>query len=136
MTTTTQVRRRPGLLRHYLEMVAAMLVGMAVFGSVVRGVLAVTGVGYPSQPEVLVVEMGLDMAIAMVVWMRHRGHDWASTLEMAGAMVAPAAVLIPLAWLGLIPIGDVLMLEHVVMLPLMYVIMLRRRHEYEGHAHV
>lgn len=135
MTTATQVRRRPGFVRHYLEMVAAMFVGMAVFGAAVRGVLAAASLSYPPQPEVLVVEMALDMAVAMIVWMRYRGHGWASTLEMAGAMVAPAVVLIPLAWLGLIAVDSVLMLEHVVMLPLMYVIMLRRRHEYEGHAH-
>ena len=135
MTTASQVRRRSGLLRHFLEMVAAMFVGMAVLGAAVRGVLAVAGVSYPSAPEVLVVEMALDMAVAMVVWMRYRGHGWASSLEMAGVMVAPAAVLLPLAWLGLIAGDSVLMLEHVVMLPLMYVVMLRRRDEYEGHSH-
>lgn len=135
MTTASQVRSRPGLLRHYLEMVAAMFVGMTVLGTAVRGALALTGATYPSQPEVLVLEMALDMAAAMVVWMRYRGHGWAGTLEMAGVMVVPAIVLIPLSWLGIIAGDSLLMLEHLVMLPLMYVVMARRRREYGGHTH-
>ena len=85
-------------LRHYLEMVAAMFVGM-------------------------------------VVWMRHRGHGWASTLEMAGAMFTPAAALFPLLWLGLIASDTLLLLEHLAMFPLMYLVMLSRRAEYGGSSH-
>jgi hypothetical protein len=127
---------RRGFLCHYLEMVAAMLVGMVALGAAVRGVVALAGLQYPTQyPELPALEMAVTMAAAMVAWMRHRGHRWASTLEMAGAMFAPAVALFPLLWLGLIASDTLLLLEHLAMFPLMYLVMLRRRAEYGGAAH-
>jgi hypothetical protein len=124
------------LLRHYLEMVAAMFVGMVVLGAAVRGVLALAGLAFPAQyPELAALEMAFDMSVGMVAWMRHRGHRWASTLEMAGAMFAPALALFPLLWLGVIAGDALLFLEHLAMLPLMYLVMLRRRAEYGGSSH-
>jgi flagellar biosynthetic protein FliP len=79
--------------------------------------------------------MAVTMSVGMVVWMRHRGHGWASTLEMAGAMFTPAAALFPLLWLGLIASDTLLLLEHLAMFPLMYLVMLRRRAEYGGSSH-
>jgi hypothetical protein len=123
-------------LRHYLEMVAAMVVGMVVLGAAVRGVLALAGLAFPAQhPELAALEMAFDMSVGMIAWMRHRGHRWASTLEMAGTMFAPALALFPLLWLGVIAGDDLLILEHLAMLPLMYLVMLRRRAEYEGASH-
>jgi hypothetical protein len=106
-------------LRHYLEMVAAMLVGMVALGAAVSGVLAA-------------LEMAVTMSVGMVAWMRHRGHGWASTLEMAGAMFTPAVALVPLLWLGVIAGDTLLLLEHLAMFPLMYLVMRRRRAEYGG----
>jgi len=127
-------RRR--FLRHYLEMVAAMLVGMVVVGAAVRGVLALAGLEFPAQhSELAVGEMAFDMSVGMVAWMRHRGHGWASTLEMAGAMFAPAVALVPLLWLGVIAGDSLLALEHLAMLLLMYLVMRRRRADYGGAAH-
>ncbi len=127
-------RRR--FLRHYLEMVAAMLVGMVVLGAAVRGVLALAGREFPSQyPELVALEMAFTMSVGMVAWMRHRGHGWASTLEMAGAMFAPAVALFPLLWLGAISGDALLALEHLAMLPLMFLLMWRRRAEYGGSSH-
>jgi hypothetical protein len=123
-------------LRHYLEMIAAMLVGMVVLGAAVRGVLALAGLEFPTQyPELAALEMAVDMSVGMVVWMRHRGHGWASTLEMAGAMFAPLVALFPLLWLGLIAGDSLMALEHLAMLPLMYLVMLRRRADYGGFSH-
>jgi hypothetical protein len=123
-------------LRHYLEMIAAMLVGMVVLGAAVRGVLALAGLEFPTQyPELAALEMAVDMSVGMVVWMRHRGHGWASTLEMAGAMFAPLVALFPLLWLGLIAGDSLMALEHLAMLPLMYLVMLRRRADYGGSSH-
>jgi hypothetical protein len=117
-------------------MVAAMVVGMVVLGAAVRGVLALAGLAFPAQsPELAALEMAFDMSVGMVAWMRHRGHRWASTLEMAGAMFAPALALVPLLWLGVIAGDDLLVLEHLVMLPLMYLVMLRRRAEYGDSSH-
>jgi hypothetical protein len=124
------------LLRHYLEMVAAMFVGMVVVGAALRGVLALAGLKFPAQhSELAALEMAFDMSVGMVAWMRHRGHGWASTLEMAGAMLAPAIALLPLLWLGVITGDALLALEHLAMLPLMYLVMLRRRAEYGGAPH-
>jgi hypothetical protein len=123
-------------LRHYLEMVAAMVVGMVVLGAALRGGLALVGLEFPTRyAELAALEMTVDMSVGMVVWMRHRGHRWASTLEMVGAMFAPAVALVPLLWLGVISGDDLLVLEHLAMLPLMYLVMLRRRAEYGGSSH-
>ncbi|OUC94212.1 hypothetical protein [Streptosporangium minutum] len=122
--------------RHYLEMIAAMFVGMAVLGAAVRAGLALTGLEFPARPEVAALEMAVDMSAGMIVWMRYRGHGWAATLEMVGSMIVPALVLFPMLWTGVIPGDALLMLEHVVMLPLMLLVMLRRRDEYGGPARV
>ena len=127
-------RRR--FLRHYLEMVAAMLVGMMVVGAAVRGILALAGQGFPTRhPEVVALEMAFDMSVGMVAWMRYRGHGWAGTLEMVGAMFAPVVGLFPLLWLGLINGEALLVLEHLAMFLLMFLVMLRRRDEYGGASH-
>jgi hypothetical protein len=123
-------------LRHYLEMVAAMLVGMVILGGLVRGVLALAGLKFPAQyPELAALEMAFDMSVGMLAWMRHRGHRWASALEMAGTMFAPALALFPLLWLGVISGDSLLVLEHLAMFPLMFLVMLRRRSEYGGSFH-
>jgi hypothetical protein len=125
--------RRRHFFRHYLEMIVAMFVGMAVLGGALQGILALAGWEFPSQfPELTSLAMALEMSIGMVVWMRYRGHSWVSTLEMAGAMFVPAIVLFPLLWLGFISGDSLLAIEHVAMLPLMYLVMLLRRSEYGG----
>ncbi|NGO07351.1 hypothetical protein G5C60_06725 [Streptomyces sp. HC44] len=118
--------------RHYLEMLAAMVVGMLVLGAVTKGVLALAGVEFSASryPELASLEMAFDMSVGMAVWMRHRGHGWASTLEMCGAMFAPLLVLFPLLWLDVVTPDSMSTLEHLAMLPLMFLVMLRRRHEY------
>jgi hypothetical protein len=123
-------------LRHYLEMVAAMVVGMVVLGAAVRGVLALVGLDFPAQyPELLALEMAVDMSVGMIAWIRLRGHGWAATLEMAGVMFAPLVVLFPLLWLGLIAGDSLMVLEHLAMLPLMYLVMRYRRAAYGGLPH-
>lgn len=120
-------------LRHYLEMVAAMVVGMVVVGGAVRGGLALAGLEFPTRyPELVSLEMAGTMSVGMVVWMRLRGHGWASTLEMTSTMFIPLIALFPLLWLGVVPAGSLLLIEHLVMLPLMFLVMLRRRGEYGG----
>ena len=75
------------------------------------------------------------LAFGGVIRDLYRRHGWASTLEMVGAMFAPAIALIPLLWLGVIGGDALLMLEHLAMFVLMFPIMLRRRAEYGGAAH-
>jgi hypothetical protein len=116
--------------RHYVEMVIAMAVGMLVLGVAVEAFLASAGASLTGHPEPASLEMAFDMSAGMLVWMRVRGHGWAGSLEMCGAMFAPLLVLFPLLWLGVVAAGSMMTLEHVVMLPLMFVVMLRRRAEY------
>ncbi|MFA1550229.1 hypothetical protein [Actinomadura chokoriensis] len=135
LTHEAGTRRHGGwghFARHYVEMVIAMAVGMLIFGAAVRGVLALTGgeLSMERHPELTSLEMAIDMSAGMLIWMRVRGHAWAGSLEMCAAMFAPLAVLFPLLWLDAVTADSLMMLEHVLMLPLMLLVMLRRRHEY------
>jgi hypothetical protein len=126
---------RGRFVRHYLEMVVAMFVSMGVLAAATAGAEALTGLELPASPEFAAIKMAFDMSVGMVVWMRYRGHGWAATLEMVGAMFAPAVLLAPLSLSGVIS-GEVLMIvTHVAMLPLMLAVMLRRRVEYGAAAH-
>ena len=122
-------------VRHYLEMVVAMFVSMGVLAAVTAGVEALTGLELPGSPEFAAFKMAFDMSVGMVIWMRYRGHGWPATLEMVGAMFAPAVLLAPLTLTGVIAGGVLMIATHVAMLPLMFVVMLRRRAEYGGAAH-
>jgi hypothetical protein len=122
-------RRR--FVRHYLEMVAAMFAGMAVLGGFVSLFCALTdhedllehaGASAPI--------MATNMTIGMSVWMRHRGHSWLPTAEMAAAMYAPLALLIIPFWIGALSGGALLAGMHVLMLPAMWFVMTRRPDEY------
>jgi hypothetical protein len=119
-------------IRHYVEMVAAMFVGMAAMWALDLGIRAVTGIGYSlaSYPELAALKMAFDMSVGMVVWMRYRGHGWSATLEMVAAMFVPAVALAPLTLTGVLSTDALMLATHVLMLPLMLVVMLRRRTEY------
>ena len=123
-------RRR--FVHHYLEMVVVMLVSMAVLGGLVSGILAIFG-----QPTLRHLPGGLrafvmtmNMALGMTVWMRFRRHTWASTLEMDASMILPLVLLIGLYWAGLLSGGALIGVEHLLMLPFMFLVMLRRYDEY------
>ncbi len=81
ITMATMVAVRPvhrserrNLVRHFVEMVLAMLVGMAVLGMVTGGVrgAGALGVLVGSHQGIRVWVMALNMTIGMAVWMRHR----------------------------------------------------------------
>jgi flagellar biosynthetic protein FliP len=78
--------------------------------------------------------MTLNMAVGMVAWMRLRGHAWRTTAEMTLAMCAATTVALGMFWLHIIAADPMIALMHVLMLPAMFVAMLRRREEY-AHAH-
>jgi hypothetical protein len=125
--------------RHYLEMVAAMFLGMAVLGFPAVAALGAAGASgselREDAPALLLLGMTATMTVPMVGWMRYRGHGWPACNDMAAAMVMPTLALIALLAVGLVTdIGTLLMLEHVVMLPAMLVAMLLRLDEYTGHA--
>src|SRR5215217_1533904 len=86
------------LVRHFLEMVVAMLIGMVVLGLLQQ--LVWPSLNFHSAVGVLV--MATDMAIGMGAWMRVRGHSWRGIAEMSASMYAPFAVLLVPFWIGVI----------------------------------
>ena len=108
-------------IRHFLEMLAAMVLGMLVLG--------------PLWPSVNWVElhalvMATNMTIGMTALMAVRRHSWPAILEMSAAMYAPFIILFAPYWTGLITAGGLFLLGHLLMLPAMLLAMLRRRAEY------
>lgn len=123
---------RRNLVRHFFEMVAAMLVGMAALGVVVRMICAVLGYSgfLVDHVGLRAPLMAMNMTIGMAVWMRYRGHGWVPIGEMSAAMFAPLLALIGPFWAGVLPGGALLAAMHVLMLPAMVIAMLHRRDEY------
>ena len=112
--------------RHYLEMVAAMLVGMAVLGFL-------HGLAWPlltARADIGVLVMATDMAIGMGAWMRVRGHSWRGIAEMSASMYAPFAALLVPYWTGLVGGHDLMIWGHVLMFPAMALVMYLRPAEY------
>jgi hypothetical protein len=110
-----------------------MFVGMFALGALLD-VLGLS-VSHREYPELGYLIMAFNMSVGMAVWMRIRGHGWASTLEMCAAMFVPVVPLFPMLWLGVIDGHMVMMVAHVAMFPLMLAAMLRRLDEYAGCAH-
>lgn len=130
-------RRR--FVRHFFEMVAAMIVGMAVLGGLVRLACVLTGhEGFLEHVGATAPIMATNMTVGMVLWMRHCGHGWVPIAEMAAAMYVPLAVLLIPFWIGVLPDGAVLGPMHLLMLPAMWFVMARRNGEYvhDHRAHV
>lgn len=113
---------------HYLQMLAAMGVGMLVLGPLSMFVEA--GV------EVHCLLMATWMTAGMAAWMAWRRHSWPSIAEMGLAMYASFAVLFPAYWLGTLSGDGVMLAGHLLMLPAMVLVMLRRREEYVHTADV
>ncbi len=124
----TSTRR---FVRHFLEMVAAMVAGMAILGPTSALIFTQLGwsdlLDYPVQATLV---MATNMAIGMSAWMWYRGHTWVSTLEMAAVMYLPFVVLFFPLWVGALSGDTLLVAGHVLMLPAMVVAMLNRRDEY------
>jgi hypothetical protein len=116
---------------HFVEMVVAMAVGMAVLHPVWMFVLdAVGAAGLMHNPYSGALIMATNMTVAMAAWMKVRGHRWRPIAEMGAAMYVPFLVLfVPLA-VGLIDKGALMLWGHLLMLPAMAAAMLLRPHEY------
>ena len=119
------------LVRHLLEMVVAMIAGMAVLGAAI-GVL-----GEPPGYANLLVEyglMGAAMSVTMVAWMRYRGHSWSDGGEMTAAMLVPMFALVVPVELGVavpgLSEGSLVVLSHVAMVGGMAALMVYRLYRY------
>ena len=123
----------PAFVRHFLEMVVAMWIGMAAGGLIFAPILAALGIT-PSEarvryPELSMLVMAFTMTVPMVLWMRHRGHGWRSCSEMSAGMVLPGVFLLCVFWLGITD-GPACGLYCALMLGAMLAVMLYRRDEY------
>jgi hypothetical protein len=122
-------------LRHYLEMVAAMFLGMAVLDWPAGRLLSALGVE-SGAPTPMLLSMAVTMTIPMVAWMAFRGHGRRANAEMAASMLVPAAAAVALLEAhALAYSGAVMVVEHVAMLAAMLAAMLLRPAEYTGHGH-
>ncbi|WP_336713768.1 hypothetical protein [Arthrobacter sp. USHLN218] len=122
--------------RHYLEMLVAMVAGMAILGPVGNLLFEALGVAELfARPDLGSLVMATSMTLAMSAWMKFRGHRWAPIAEMAAAMYLPFIVLFIPLWAGLIDGHTLMAAGHVLMLPAMAAAMLLRRHEYTRAHH-
>jgi hypothetical protein len=131
----TRSRSTKHFLRHYLEMVVAMFLGMAVLGFPVDW--AMDRLGADSDAWMFM-GMATTMTVPMVGWMIYRGHGWRANAEMSASMFVPTFAVIGALTTGLLTdIGVLMLAEHVVMLAAMAGVMLLRPSEYiHHHGHV
>ena len=118
-------------LRHYLEMVVAMFVGMAVLGLPLYAV----GTGWHElaieSPAIGFLGMATSMTVPMVGWMIYRGHGRRANMEMSASMFVPTFAVITLTWADVVTdTGALMTIEHVAMFVAMAAVMLLRPAEY------
>src|SRR4051794_16537044 len=77
-------------IRHYLEMVVAMFLGMAVLGVPAGWALGAFGVDWNAltdrAPALMFLGMATTMTVPMVGWMMYRGHGRHANAEMSASM--------------------------------------------------
>jgi hypothetical protein len=126
--------RAHGFGRHLVEMGLAMMVGMMVSAAIFLTVVGMTAEEGMREHAVLFVGLqAFGMTVAMVVWMRHRRHNWRSSSEMAMAMVVPAVPLICLRLLEVIS-GPICSLYCLATIVAMVALMFYRRSDYGSAA--
>jgi hypothetical protein len=126
-------------VRHYLEMVAAMFLGMAVLGVSAGWALGAAGSSWSQlhsdAPALMLLGMAVTMTVPMVGWMAYRGHGRRANAEMSAAMFVPTSAVIGLLWAELVTdVGALLVIEHVAMFLSMLGAMLLRGAEYTHQA--
>jgi hypothetical protein len=127
MTTTapprTTARKLARFAGHYVEMVAAMLIGMMALHPLWPA-------AWLERADADALVMATDMTVAMTAAMLLRRHSWPRIAEMAAAMYLPFVALLVPFWLGAIGGGTLMIAGHVLMFPLMLAAMVWRRAEY------
>jgi len=108
-------------IRHFLEMLAAMVLGMLALEPL-----------WPTidRVELQALVMATNMTIGMAALMAVRRHAWPGIVEMSAAMYAPFIILFLPYWAGLITVGGLFLIGHLLMVPAMLLEMLHRRAEY------
>ena len=135
-STISRWRRTGHFLRHYFEMCAPMCVGFAVGDLVYFWTAGQFGYSEPFRelPELSVLIVTFTMTAPMVAWMLFRGMPRRETAEMAAVMPVLAIALLTLGGLTVVPKGDLALLEHGLMMPVMLIPMFFRLDLYTGRA--
>ena len=118
-------------IRHYIEMVLAMAIGMVALMPL--EMWAVQAAGAPhvlDRVELMTLVMATDMAIAMAAWMAYRRHGWRDIAEMSAAMYLPFVIFFPATLTGVMTGGALMAAGHLLMLLAMLALMLWRRDHY------
>ncbi len=119
------------LLWHFIEMVLAMAVGMAVFDEVASVLFSIFAhIDLFAYPLLFAPVMTVSMVGGMALWMLYRRHSPRSIGEMGGAMFIPLCLLIGPHWAGMLSASALLGGSMILMLPLMLGVMLYRREDY------
>ena len=107
--TPSTARQVWNFTRHFLEMCIAMCVGGGALNALVF-VVGPAQLGYPdlrtTAPELALLLIACLYTLPMAGWMRFRGMAWRPILEMSGATIALALVLVVLAALGILSSED------------------------------
>lgn len=96
-------RRRSPFWRHFLEMLAAMAVGMVATVAIFLSIVGLktwdqVTIQYPTQA---LLAMAAGMSIPMVAWMLLRGMGRRNAYEMTAAMILPVVPFLCLVWFGI-----------------------------------
>jgi hypothetical protein len=135
----TGVRLRGGqvghFVLHYLEMCIPMCIGFAVGDLIYFGAAGFFGYSDPFEelPVLSVLVVTFAMTAPMTAWMLYRGMPRQSVSEMTATIPALAVGLLVLGAAGVVPMNDLALLEHGLMMPVMLVPMALRLALYAGH---
>lgn len=118
-------------LKHYLEMVLAMAVGMPVYGLLFVSPMDPLGYREVLRPQPYLREMIMlvAMSLPMAGFMAYRGHSLRQTVEMLAGMGLPALLVIGLTATASVPfltVATLTVFSHVGMLLGMLLAMLYR----------
>ena len=140
MTSTPTHQSSPTrhFIRHYVEMVVAMFLGMAVLGVPAGWALGAVGSSWTelgdNAPALMFLGMATTMTVPMVGWMAFRGHGWRANTEMSASMFLPTFAVIALLGAGVVEdIGVLLVPRARRDAAGMLAAMLLRRDEYTHH---
>ena len=122
-------------LLHYFEMCIPMCIGFAVGDLVYFWAAGLFGYSDPftELPTLSVLFVTFAMTAPMTAWMLHRGMPRRAVREMTATMPVLALVLLVLGWRGAVPMGDLALLEHGLMMPVMLAPMVIHPSLYTGH---
>ena len=130
----TRPRQTGHFLLHYFEMCIPMCIGFAVGDLVYFWAAGQQGYSeaFRQLPELSVLVVTFTMTAPMTAWMVFRGMPRRATVEMSAAMPVLALVLLALGWLTIVPMADLALLEHGLMMPVMLAPMFLRFDLYTG----